>query len=328
MLQNYYELLGIPNNAVKSEIKRAYRKLALKWHPDKNPANSIEANQRFKEICEAYQILFDDRRRRIYDHERYRRAFDNNNNNYNNNGSGGKPQQQQQTQSFFSGFNQWFAFKSPDEIFREEFGNESPKFYESMDPPMNYCSCYHGPNDIPHRNFMAFMRDPFTNMTMNFDEPQMDARKSATREAAPVAAEQRNIVVTTKYVDGRKMVTKRYQDNQGETILLYENGKLISKTFNCWFITTFDWKRPHSQNTHEIIAREKPNNKEKRLFFFFKFLTIILFTYTHRNDVFGNNSERQLLSFVLKSSFLCFWICIQIRYFYSISLHNTIYNNV
>lgn len=204
-MQNYYELLGIPNNAAKSEIKRAYRKLALKWHPDKNPTNLTVANQRFTEICEAYEVLFDDLKRRTYDQERYRREF-----NYNGQ----------------TGFNR-FSFKSPHEIFKEEFGDESPKYFETTDPPMNYCSCYHGPNDIPHRNFMAFMRDPFTNMKMNFDEPA-DPRHSNGNSGEP-----RDITITTKIVDGRKIVTKKYYDDQGETILLYENGNLISKTFNC-----------------------------------------------------------------------------------------------
>lgn len=242
-MQNYYELLAVPNNAVKSEIKRAYRKLALLWHPDKN--QNPEANQRFREICEAYQILFDDRRRRIYDRERYRRAFNNNNynsnsssnsqsshnssnnninNNNNNNGSSSATKQQSNGYNSFSRF----SFKSPHEIFKEEFGDESPKYYETVDPPASYCSCYHSPNDVPHRNFMAFMRDPFTNMSMNMDEPV------EVKQAQEGAGEPRDIVVTTKYVGGQKIVTKKYQDNHGETILLYENGKLISKTFNCW----------------------------------------------------------------------------------------------
>lgn len=80
---------------------------------------------------------------------------------------------------------------------------------------------------------MAFMRDPFTNMTMNFDESRAAAATTTMANDTKAVNEPRNIVVTTKYVDGQQIVTKKFQDNQGETTLLYENGKLISTTFNC-----------------------------------------------------------------------------------------------
>lgn len=63
--RDYYEVLGVSRDATKEEIKRAYRKLALKYHPDKNP--SKEAEERFKEISEAYAVLSDDEKRRQYD---------------------------------------------------------------------------------------------------------------------------------------------------------------------------------------------------------------------------------------------------------------------
>ena len=55
MLDNYYKILGINKNASDQEIKKAYKKMALKYHPDKN--KSPDANEKFKEISEAYQIL-------------------------------------------------------------------------------------------------------------------------------------------------------------------------------------------------------------------------------------------------------------------------------
>ncbi|XP_075773805.1 dnaJ homolog subfamily B member 2-like isoform X4 [Pelodiscus sinensis] len=55
----YYQVLGVPRNASSDDIKKAYRKAALKWHPDKNPENKERAEQRFKEIAEAYEVLSD-----------------------------------------------------------------------------------------------------------------------------------------------------------------------------------------------------------------------------------------------------------------------------
>ena len=63
--RDYYEILGMDKNASKSEIKKTYRKLALKYHPDKNPDKGAE--EKFKEISEAYAVLYDDEKRKMYD---------------------------------------------------------------------------------------------------------------------------------------------------------------------------------------------------------------------------------------------------------------------
>ncbi|MCS6784696.1 MAG: DnaJ domain-containing protein [Candidatus Caldarchaeum sp.] len=63
--KDYYEILGVPRNATKEEIKRAYRRLALQYHPDRN--KSPDAEEKFKEISEAYAVLIDDEKRKLYD---------------------------------------------------------------------------------------------------------------------------------------------------------------------------------------------------------------------------------------------------------------------
>ena len=64
--KDYYKILGVGRNSSESEIRKAYRKLALQFHPDKNPGNK-QAEERFKEINEAYQVLSDAKKRAHYD---------------------------------------------------------------------------------------------------------------------------------------------------------------------------------------------------------------------------------------------------------------------
>ena len=64
--RDYYEVLGIDKNASEDEIKKAYRKLAIKYHPDRNPG-SKEAEEKFKEAAEAYDVLHDPQKRQQYD---------------------------------------------------------------------------------------------------------------------------------------------------------------------------------------------------------------------------------------------------------------------
>merc|ERR1711936_115995 len=120
MVTSYYSLLEVPSNASAADINKAYRKLALKWHPDKNPDNQHEATVKFKEISEAYEVLSDEQKRKIYD--RY--------------GKEGLAQQDGQQQGkredlddddddiiFVS---QSFEFRDPFDIFREFFGDSDP----------------------------------------------------------------------------------------------------------------------------------------------------------------------------------------------------------
>jgi curved DNA-binding protein CbpA len=54
--KDYYAVLGVPKGAAEKDIKSAYRKLARKWHPDQNPDNVKAAEEKFKEISEAYEV--------------------------------------------------------------------------------------------------------------------------------------------------------------------------------------------------------------------------------------------------------------------------------
>jgi molecular chaperone DnaJ len=76
--RDYYEVLGIVRGASQDEVKSAYRKLAKEYHPDRNPDNRAESEEKFKELSEAYEVLADANKRRMYDtygHEGVSRQF-------------------------------------------------------------------------------------------------------------------------------------------------------------------------------------------------------------------------------------------------------------
>ncbi|NBV31402.1 MAG: J domain-containing protein, partial [Bacteroidetes bacterium] len=76
--KDYYQILGVPRSADAKEIKKRYRTLAAKYHPDKNP-DDPKAEAKFKEVGEAYEVLKDPEKRKLYDQvgsdwKRYQRA--------------------------------------------------------------------------------------------------------------------------------------------------------------------------------------------------------------------------------------------------------------
>ncbi|KAH8966395.1 hypothetical protein BDL97_03G023300 [Sphagnum fallax] len=116
---DYYYVLKVGKGASEDDLKKAYRKLAMKWHPDKNPNNKKTAEAKFKEIAEAYEVLSDPQKRVIYDK-------------YGEEGlKGGVPQPSPGgSQSFSNGGSSTssFAFnpRNAEDIFAEFFGGSSP----------------------------------------------------------------------------------------------------------------------------------------------------------------------------------------------------------
>ncbi|XP_020570841.1 dnaJ homolog subfamily B member 3-like [Phalaenopsis equestris] len=119
---DYYNILQVDRNAKDDDLKKAYRKLAMKWHPDKNPNNKKEAEAKFKQISEAYEVLSDPQKRAVYDQ-------------YGEEGlKGGVPPPSgggagPGGASFFTGDGPTvFRFnpRNPDDIFSEFFGFSSP----------------------------------------------------------------------------------------------------------------------------------------------------------------------------------------------------------
>ena len=113
--QDFYEVLGVTRNAPEEDIKKAYRKLSLKYHPDKNPNNKEAAEEIFKKVSFAYGILGDAQKRKDYD--QYGRAY-----------VLGQPQA---ASSGFSGFGapsnfDHFNMQSADDIFKNFFGGRDP----------------------------------------------------------------------------------------------------------------------------------------------------------------------------------------------------------
>ncbi|XP_016378826.1 dnaJ homolog subfamily B member 2-like isoform X2 [Sinocyclocheilus rhinocerous] len=207
---DYYDVLGVSRNASPDDIKKAYRKLALRWHPDKNPDNKEEAEKKFKEIAEAYEVLSDTSKRDAYD--RYGRS------DIPSSGSGGS--------SFpddFPGFS--FTFRSPDEVFREFFGGQDP-FTDYFD-------------DFPFGGMHSGLHSSFSRLGPSrfFSFPSANAdftsfSSSMGGMGSMGGANFKSVSTSTRIVNGKRITTKKVRENGQERTEVEEDGVLKSVLIN------------------------------------------------------------------------------------------------
>ncbi|KAG7307588.1 hypothetical protein JYU34_007810 [Plutella xylostella] len=221
---DYYRVLGVTRTASEGEIKKAYRKLALKWHPDKNPDNPDEATKRFKEISEAYEVLSDERKRRVYDQ-------------YGKEGlsaSRGRRSHVDDDYEFgYAGFP--FTFRDPEDVFREFFGG-SP-FADLLAEMNGHGHHRSGRRGHPGSSLTSSLFSPFR--MAGLDDMFAHNGNSFTSFstfnsslAGPGSVNMRSTTTSTRVVNGKKITTKKISENGRETIMSYENGVLKSKTVN------------------------------------------------------------------------------------------------
>jgi len=155
-MADFYATLEVAKGASTADIKKAYRRLALKWHPDKNPTNQEEATKKFKELSEAYEVLSDDKKRKTYDqfgHEGLNamnggRSGGGGGSGGGSSGGGRRHRYQREFDGSVPGGGIYnfaevfddgglgaghFVFRDPFDVFREFFGGADP-FQDILDP--------------------------------------------------------------------------------------------------------------------------------------------------------------------------------------------------
>lgn len=218
---NHYKVLGLQKNASQDDIKKSYHKLALKWHPDKNPNNKEEAEKKFKAVVEAYSVLSDPKKRSLYDMS-VRESRSNRGRNV--------------TQGYNSSFDPAYAFQDLNEIFREVFGGMHPLIHAFWDPFYNI----RNNGEIWHRTggrgrssnlFSDFMESSMSwNPFRPFEEPS-----SSFTEARAEPRGARTVITTTEVINGKKITTRKIIENGQETTEVEEDGQLKSVTTNKLF---------------------------------------------------------------------------------------------
>nr|XP_004572999.1 dnaJ homolog subfamily B member 6 [Maylandia zebra] len=254
----YYQVLGVRKDASADDIKKAYRKLALRWHPDKNPENKEEAEKKFKELSEAYEVLSDANKRSIYD--RYGKEGLTGSN-------GGRGAH------FHNGehFHEPFTFRNPEDVFREFFGARDPfadffgadpfsddSFFGSgrrhqsrasrsrtggpflggfgfpafgagfspFDPAFGSFGSMSAVGHIGHMGHMTTMGSMGGGGFTSFSSTSFGGGGGGSM------GNFRSVSTSTKTINGRKITTKRIVENGQERVEVEEDGRLRSLTIN------------------------------------------------------------------------------------------------
>ncbi|XP_017756249.1 PREDICTED: dnaJ homolog subfamily B member 6-like isoform X1 [Eufriesea mexicana] len=253
---DYYKILEVQRTATSADIKKAYRKLALKWHPDKNPENLEEANKKFKEISEAYEVLIDDAKRRTYDQRLYQKAssrpgrgftyrsyfdspfqryFEKKRRVYDQYGKeglqmpGGK---RRYKDDFDAHFSTTFLFRDPAEVFREFFASTVEDILggstRHSHPSSNSISTsFFGPLGVTHFGFSP-LNNFYEGTSGNFTSINAFASFGGSSGGGAV----KRTSTSTRFINGKKITTQKIYENGKEIIMSYENDELKSKTVN------------------------------------------------------------------------------------------------
>lgn len=201
----YYQVLGVPRNASSDDIKKAYRKAALKWHPDKNPENKERAEQRFKEIAEAYEVLSDREKREVYDR-------------YGKEGLVGAGAGGSRPDAGVPEFA--FTFRSAHDVFREFFGGQDP-FADLFDDMLPFSELR-----------AAGPRHPGPGAFFSAFPASSDFFSSSFSPGAELGQGFRSVSTSTTFVNGKRLTTKRIVENGQERVEVEEDGELKSVHVN------------------------------------------------------------------------------------------------
>mmetsp|Transcript_14911 Transcript_14911/g.13385 ORF Transcript_14911/g.13385 Transcript_14911/m.13385 type:complete len:252 (+) Transcript_14911:51-806(+) len=219
--EDYYAILGVEKDADQKTIKKAYRKLALKWHPDKNPDNQEEAEEKFKEIGQAYEVLSDPQKRKAYDH-------------------GGMDE-------VFTDFGDIFAQFNSHNYFNDVFANDP--FFADFGGFGNAFNNNHNNNHNNHHNnngfggFGGFGGNDLASSIFSSafgggghgDDGFSSFTSSSFGGFGGGGNGGNNVMsqsISTSYINGKKVTTKKIQKN-GQTIVeKYENDELVMKSIN------------------------------------------------------------------------------------------------
>lgn len=228
---DYYEVLGVPRQASAETIRKAYRKLALKWHPDKNPKHKEEAERRFKQVAQAYEVLSDARKRKVYD--RCGEVGE-----VGSCGAAGSP--------FQDAFQYVFSFRDPAEVFREFFGGRDPFSFDSFgDLFDNFFGDQRSRRGSRSRGVVPFSTsftdfptfgDGFASLDTgftSFGSPGNSGLSSFSVSCGGGAAGNfKSVSTSTEIVNGKKITTKRIVENGQERVEVEEDGELKSLIIN------------------------------------------------------------------------------------------------
>ena len=225
--KDYYAVLGVSRDASETEIKKAFRRLSLQYHPDKNIGNEQESTEKFKEIAEAYTVLSDPKQRRQYDNPH--KAF------------------------HFQGFEGAHAnmnfddiFRSMhmnfDDIFNDDFFTNSQKFFtqqQRQKKKKNKKNSGGGYMDNIRKWFGMDVDDNDNDNDNDGTAHEFGHSNSNTRSQFSFSSSSsggygsyQSMSTSTSYVNGHKVTTKSFSQN-GQTIEeRYEDDELVARTVN------------------------------------------------------------------------------------------------